>query len=152
MKLIFLDVDGVLNHSNAIGWKRTDESLDWRVIDPDCVFEINRILRETGAKIVLSSVWRLSEEGTELITECIMEGSIIGKTPWIQKKMDMFVDRKEEIKKWLSDNQMNIKAIAVIDDDIDADLGDGTFFKTDFENGGLTKEIADNIIKHLNEM
>lgn len=157
MKIIFLDVDGVLNHSHSIGWRRSDGGLDWKVLDPECIFEINRIIRETGAKIVLSSTWRLNEEGLNLIKESIIDGAIIGRTPTLQR-FSQHVDRKEEILKWMSDTWPlsigstgeKIENMAIIDDDIDADLGDGSFFKTEFESGGLTKEIADNIIQHLN--
>jgi hypothetical protein len=51
-KLIFLDVDGVLN---AHEWVGEAESCDVR---RDCVSRLNRIIRETGAKVVISSAWR----------------------------------------------------------------------------------------------
>lgn len=49
--IIFLDIDGVLNghdrHANG-----------YCGIHPDKVERLNRIVRETGAKIVISSAWR----------------------------------------------------------------------------------------------
>lgn len=51
MKIIFLDIDGVLNgharHPNG-----------YCGIDPACVYRLNRIVAETGAKVVVSSAWR----------------------------------------------------------------------------------------------
>lgn len=157
MKIIFLDVDGVLNHSHSIGWKNSDGALNWRVLDPDCIFEINRIIRETGAKIVMISTWRFNDEGMALIKESLIDGSIIGSSPTLQR-MSQHVDRRFEILEWMSKiwphslgcTGEKMEKIAVLDDDNDADLGDGSFFKTDFESGGLTKEIADDIIQHLN--
>jgi hypothetical protein len=55
MKLVFLDIDGVLN----------DYERSWREVPdynpefvPTCVQNFNRIIRETEARIVLSSSWR----------------------------------------------------------------------------------------------
>lgn len=53
MKVIFLDIDGVLNghdtHRHPNGYCG---------IDPKCVYRLNRIVAETGAAIVLSTAWR----------------------------------------------------------------------------------------------
>jgi len=47
-KVLFLDIDGVLNASYE------SEPL----ILPECARRFNRIIRETGAKVVISSSWR----------------------------------------------------------------------------------------------
>ena len=149
MKLIFLDVDGVLNHDNSPGW--TNGSM-W-VLDNECCWEINRILRDTDARVVLSSTWRTSDTGCDLVKETLVDGRIIGATPIrMGHMMGGWRNRKAEIGWWLTENavRFSIEKMAVIDDDNDADLGDGSFFQTSFENGGLTKEIADRIIQHLN--
>lgn len=52
MKLIFLDIDGVLNN-HRLNKKSGSNTLSRR-----CVREFNRIIEATGAKIVLSSAWR----------------------------------------------------------------------------------------------
>jgi hypothetical protein len=77
-KYLFLDIDGVLNHDE---WFESDDyrhhQQNWRVsmFDPKCVERVNTILRETGAKLVVSSSWRgmcdLEEifEGVGLPTE-----------------------------------------------------------------------------------
>lgn len=156
MKLIFLDVDGVLNHDHTPGWKLPDGSLTCWVLDTDCCFQLNRILHITGAKIVLSSTWRLSDEGRAHLNKVIASGSIIGKT--VVKSLSLDTPRRVEILDWLQRewpltfgwNDQKIEKIAVIDDEEDADLEDGSFFQTSFEHGGLTAEIADRIIQHLN--
>lgn len=51
-KLLFLDIDGVLNCHE---W---DKEVGSGQIHEDKIFRLNRILRETNAKIVLSSAWR----------------------------------------------------------------------------------------------
>lgn len=57
MKLIFLDIDGVLNgHKFCKAAQSTG-------IDPTRVRELNRIVRRTGAAVVLSSAWRYMVHG-----------------------------------------------------------------------------------------
>ncbi len=56
LKIIFLDIDGVLNTSRA---HIAFESSKW---DPVGVAILKRVCEETGAKLVISSVWRGSME------------------------------------------------------------------------------------------
>lgn len=164
MKIIFLDVDGVLNHSESVGWKT---ELLW-VLDDACLEQLRRIIGATKATIVLSSTWRLSEDGCKALITAFQEYEshylqsvfcIIGKTAMAHFNRGRGGPRREEILDWLQDtwpysygwNGEVITHMAVIDDDDDADLGDGSFFKTDFQAGGLTKEIADAIIIHLSK-
>ena len=49
MKIIFLDIDGVLNQTGNAA------SLPF---DPNCVMYLNHVIKETGAHIVISSAWR----------------------------------------------------------------------------------------------
>lgn len=61
MKVIFLDIDGVLNTARTFRrqhkiWKETGErGLE---IDEFRVFYLQKIVEQTGAIIVLSSSWR----------------------------------------------------------------------------------------------
>lgn len=57
MKVIFLDIDGVINHDAL----RDEFGID--VIGPEQVFHLVRVLVETGSKIVLSSDWRHDVHG-----------------------------------------------------------------------------------------
>lgn len=52
MKILFLDVDGVLN-----GHQKHRRS-PYTKINRSCVGHLNRVLERTGCKIVLSSAWR----------------------------------------------------------------------------------------------
>lgn len=54
MKIIFLDIDGVLVLRDA----PDDYSENTPPFDPDCVNVFNQILSETNAIIVLSSTWK----------------------------------------------------------------------------------------------
>ena len=58
MKVIFLDIDGVLN---CIGsFNRTKTRFNGFVgMDPTLVARFNSLVEKTGARVVLSSTWRL---------------------------------------------------------------------------------------------
>ena len=54
MKVIFLDVDGVLNNQHT----RTRTGEGWCFVDDFLVARVRKIVDATGAVIVLSSTWR----------------------------------------------------------------------------------------------
>lgn len=60
MRIIFLDVDGVLNNS-----KTTDRVFGWRGIDPELVKNLKKLYDESNkdeeTKIVVSSSWKRDE-------------------------------------------------------------------------------------------
>lgn len=128
MKIIFLDIDGILNYTEWYVSDRNPGNLYGQEgdIDPLCSKRINTICRETGAKIVLSSDWRISwpycidrlEKGG------IEKGLIVDKTPehmWIQHRTNDFVDwtsRGAEIEDWLSQHP-ECDEFAIIDDRTD---------------------------------
>ena len=118
MKVIFLDIDGVLNSTKSTHRQR--EELDNRKYDdiPDKVHIhwLNYIILNTGAKVVLSSSWR------KYINTYLMEmllytqgfkGSIISRT-------GEFGKRAEEIRSWLSDRKREsseIESYVILDDE-----------------------------------
>ena len=58
MKVIFLDIDGVLN------CKKTPNPRKFPyVVDKRLLVRFNRLLEKTGAKVVLSSTWRYDPAG-----------------------------------------------------------------------------------------
>ena len=126
MKIIFLDIDGVLNHDNWYVSKRyqdmqwdEDNELD---IDPKCAERINKICEQTGAKIVISSDWRISWYGTlmRLQRGGVNTEYIIDKTPellWINIP-GFDKSRGSEIETWLNFN-LDINNYVIIDDRTD---------------------------------
>ena len=57
MKIIFLDFDGVLNPPNDV-IRGTSYDFTETKFGPKAVINLNKILSETGAYIVVSSTWR----------------------------------------------------------------------------------------------
>ena len=116
MKVIFLDIDGVLN-SIAFDRERTSEHGN---IDETRLPLLKQILDETGALIVLSSSWRKHWDkesslcdnlGVEINSIFgIYDIAIYDKTPQLQSN-----DRAEEIRWWLSQNEM-VKSFVILDD------------------------------------
>ena len=116
MKIIFLDIDGVLN-SEKYDRNRTEEQGN---IDKTRLPPLKKLVDETGALIVLSSSWRKHWEkdkdkcddiGRELINDFAKYDLFIyDKTTCTVKN-----DRAEEIRMWLANND-NIEAFIIIDD------------------------------------
>lgn len=101
MKVIFLDIDGVLNYTEWYVDDRNPGNLYGQEgdLDPLCVDRIKHICDETGAKVVISSDWRLSWLGTlsRLGRLGLTEDYIIDKTPYFKSDMP----RGQEIEYWL---------------------------------------------------
>jgi len=142
-KLIFLDVDGVLNSRITFTRARTTSGIIG--IDPYLTILVDRILQATGAKVVLSSSWRHSDEGMAMVNKAI---PLIDKTPSCCTGI-----RGAEIYAWMSRNvpyeiSDEVK-YAIIDDESDMLIWQkDNFFQTSFETG-ITEEIAQKIINHL---
>ena len=151
MKVIFLDVDGVLNSDEYI--KGTIKSNIQGIEKHDDVEKI-KLLRQaidqTNAKVVLTSSWRLTKMAQELIKLLITYGIYVNSTPYIRN------ERGLEIKQWLADNQ-NVEDFVILDDEIFDSYDEGLMKKLvkisngnghNFGEGLLPKDI-DEIIKRL---
>lgn len=139
MKVLFLDVDGVLNTNKA----HTILSLS-----KGCMRRLQSIFEATDCKIVLSSTWRKFEDEPmrKLRYRLLQRGMVLyGKTPIFNSGC-----RGEEIRAWMDEYQA-IDKYAIVDDDSDMLVEQlPHFFQTD-PDYGLTSTIAYRIIHHLGE-
>lgn len=154
MKVIFLDVDGVLNHI------RCNElcGICIGILDSK-VKLLKQIVDETGALIVLSSTWRYHwtrPDEMQLEDSEYLNNKFQNQDLFIFDKTKDYVkgaDRGGEIKEWLSRNK--VSKWIVIDDEIFADfecLGIiEHLIKTDFYKSGLEQSHVDIAIKLLND-
>ncbi len=152
MKIVFLDIDGVLNYRDC--WERSCNKNTQNVWDADCVNELNRIIKETNAKIVVSSTWRLFKGAYALVIGKmgIKEGTIIGKTKdYLPIIKSGGTCRGDEIQDWLDNIGCDIENFVILDDDDDMGELLPYLIQTDFDGRGLTKEIADKVILFLNK-
>jgi hypothetical protein len=157
-KIIFLDIDGVLNvycegrdKYGCTFHKHFEDNLRW-------------IIEQTDAKIVISSTWRMS--GLEIMQEMWKDrnlaGEVIDITPLavvIEKEFDENVYRGFEIQQWINDN--NIKYYCIIDDDNDMLSSQQNNFVCTANNighpdcvdigYGLTRKCAEKVVEILNK-
>ena len=125
MKIIFLDIDGVMCTRSCYG-KGADNKWAAYMFDPKCVAVLNFILEETGAAIILTSDWRHQytlQEMREIFAHNFVFKGPIGFTPSHKTNgMDLEGGRSGEINDWLKlHNWKNdIKWVAV--DDLDMTL------------------------------
>lgn len=121
MKVIFLDIDGVLNSSRsaaALGgmpWPDPKKERDWHLFDPVGVGLLRRACEKTGAVCVLSSSWRmhLDESGIRDLAERLGV-HIIGTT---RRSVGQEM-RGDQIAEWLVE-RTEVTAWAILDDGAD---------------------------------
>lgn len=135
MKVLFLDIDGVLNNARIQSPR----------IDPGAIQLLNYVLDQTGAKVVVSSMWRFMFSATDL--------SFILKTHGLQHDVvdatPRHPDRSEAIRAWLRPRAHTIRAWAVVDDEvIDLWCADRCI-RTEMPKG-LTHQDAERLITALN--
>ena len=146
-KLIFLDIDGVLNghESHGNGYCGTR---------PDCVARFNRILSATGAAIVVSSAWRylvLSGSMTIVGLENLLLSHGVDCREKIRDVTRPDVGdemRGLQISLWLKSRKFPPDAYVVLDDMDDISAYGHPFVRTESKTG-LTDEDADRAIAIL---
>src|SRR5690606_20696318 len=119
VKVIFLDIDGVLNStrsSAALGgmpWPGLKKERDWQLFDPVAVGLLRRACEKTGAVCVLSSSWRalLDDFGLQDLAQRLGV-KIIGRTRTTQGGEI----RGKQIADWLEAHP-EVDAYAILDDD-----------------------------------
>lgn len=165
MKVIFLDIDGVLNSgdnmralyrlkiNHGIGETRDQHG---QLFDERCVNFLDCIVRETGANIVISSTWRAAGllKMKRMWGDRGLPGEVIDITPrvvspeMVEKYYQVGADRGYEIQQWLEDHP-EVTDYVIIDDDSDM-LSHQAFVKC---NGkyGITYELMIESIQILNK-
>ena len=161
MKVIFLDVDGVLNSEDDLMVYREKNNINHCILYAEVEDRPLKLLKEivdkTSAKIVISSSWRIGCErngnksifGNKLFTKLQSKLneyniSIYDITPSITEKQ-----RGDEIKAWLDKNEA--EQFIILDDDCDMSEFSNTehFIQTTYKHG-LTEELKDRAIEILN--
>lgn len=120
MKIIFLDIDGVLNY---FGCK--DKIGNMYFVNDEKIKILKEIIENTNAKIVLSSTWRYgwfdldkNEESKDRNDFIKLRDKLLEFGIELYDKTPIYgMYRGEEIEKWLSDKN-NIDNILIIDDNV----------------------------------
>jgi 16S rRNA C1402 (ribose-2'-O) methylase RsmI len=125
MKIIFLDIDGVLTIPR-LSWDdpKTEYELK-KVIRPEKIELLNHVINETNAKVVISSSWRIITSLYE-IKEAFEENGFVGVvydiTPGkfqIDEKNNIWSQRGHEIQKWMDRFPRKIESFVIVDDNSD---------------------------------
>ena len=177
MKVIFLDIDGVLNSDRTL--------YEYISLEDDLILNLKKLVDKTGAKIILSSSWRnipdairqlmekfdhyglfisgMTTEGVELDfiqrfgfkpTKRYLDdkfGFELSSDKDPDKKYEMTFDRGAEIFKWLCDH--DDCDYVILDDDIEdikPYFKKTVIIKTSYKTG-LTKEDVEKAINILNK-
>lgn len=147
MKVLFLDIDGVCNSAEYAKRKYEERGYGGLMgIDHQLALKVRRIVEQTGCKVVLSSTWRLWESSRAEVRRDVCD--FIDCTIDLQRGSKRgIVPRGDEVREWLS-RHPQVTQYAILDDDSDFSA-DQWLFKTTFAKG-LTDEIAEAVIDHLN--
>lgn len=152
MKIVFLDMDGVLNsHAFDVARNLADpnheqrpfnrkEAQSWAsMIDTTAVKRLNKILAETGAQIVISSSWRHAHSVVrmqKILTLAGMVGSVVDQTPVMEGP------RSHEIASWLGAHS-EVRRFVILDDGSTAGIGlEKWFIQTELAHGLQDEHVA----------
>lgn len=141
LNIIFLDIDGVLNNITSM------MAGPLILFDQATVNRLKQIMNFTGAKIVLSTAWRLNPYLKKILIEelekkGVKKELIIGQTPdlsIINKTRDYEIlfwvySNRDKIKKWVAIDDLNLKK-----------LPSKNFVRTKFHSG-LTDKLTGEIM------
>ena len=151
VKVIFLDIDGVLNSARFDREKEDPE----QNIDVSRLVFLKELIDKTGALVVLSSTWRknwdkkeggIGEKGKKMVDTFTSEGiEIYDKTGSLS-----YVERSEEIKIWLSEHP-DVEKFVIFDDEFFrwGDLSDNLVHIKNGIGRGLDREHIEKAMEIL---
>lgn len=159
MKVLFLDVDGVLNSN-----RRSLEISSGEYLDEEKVKLLSKIIRQTGAVVVLHSAWRFwfNETMEPMRKEASDFSSLLGKyeirmydktpdfsTEEIKRTRKFSFVKADEILSWLNSHS-NVENYIVLDDlNLHNELLAQHQIQTDSVEG-LTEENVSQAVQMLN--
>jgi len=135
MKIVFLDIDGVLVNKQYSAL----QAKDMRKFDPDCVKQLNRLLEAGDANVVVSSTWRLGYTSLQDLQHMLWDQGVacdvVGTTPQLDGV------RGEEIQEWLDVSDLDIESFVILDDDSDMAHLLPFLVKTTFDRGLIAEHV-----------
>ena len=157
MKVIFLDIDGVMCTSSCYG-RGKENKWDAYMFDHKAVAVLNFILQETGAEIILSSDWRHTytlQEMREIFCHNNVIKGPIGFTPSSKTYLGNNLEggRSDEIEMWIKTHAWkgDIKWVAIDDLNMSGRLHPN-FVLCPREQEGIKRQgVKEQILKILNE-
>lgn len=137
-RVIFLDVDGVLNSIGSVIALGSPNDY----FDPVSVGLIARLCRETGAKIVVSSTWRIGRTVEQIRDELARAGAPQLREYIVDRTKDFQAIRGKQIARWIEDNGFE-GSYVIVDDDSDMLPEQKPYFvQTDYADGFRTRHYT----------
>ncbi len=154
-KVIFLDIDGVLNSAKYAKHEfeaKGNKFVGLLGIDPKAVQILEDLVEQSGANIVISSSWRIGrtlEDLQKIFNEfnTKLADKIIGMTTTEREFGTNSCQRGWQIKKYLLEHP-KIESFVVLDDDNDMDDVRDHFVKTTWALG-IEQHHVDECLKCL---
>jgi hypothetical protein len=144
LNIIFLDIDGVMNHANHFVRSSKHQLQEFC---PRSERNLKRIIKEGDAKIVVSSSWRgydtAEQIGQWLFSHYELDTYVIGVTPHLKNR-----ERGYEIQRYIDFANHPITNFVILDDDRDMVHLLPHLVCTDYK-WGLTVEKCEQAIKIL---
>lgn len=147
MKIIFLDIDWVMNS--------LENHFDVKKFDSEKIKLLEEVLDKTEAKIVLSSSWRTSFAFMESFKDRFWEkiwNALIWATPYLNDYDEW--KRWEEILQYLKWNPLVKNYVIIDDDDFDIVVFEELvhhFVLSDYKTW-ITKENVEEMVEILNKV
>ena len=164
-KILFLDIDGVMNterqHDRCVNEGIAPVDGFGYAFDPKAVANLKRIVKQTGADIVISSSWKFwgLDAMQRMWIRRDLPGKVIDVTPNnVSDEMLLSVDleymdipagKGSEIKEWLTTNGQQVTHYAILDDLPDMLPEQQSHFVQTDPRVGITQDDAISIIEIL---
>ena len=150
-KILFLDIDGVLNSDAFADYMLEEDNVDIfneDMLDERAIIQLKKIVMATDAEIVLSSSWRWYKDTRDKVHQQLRAKNIdfVDTTP---REINTAMSRGMEIKAWLDEHPEVEKFVILDDDDLRIEEYLPYHVKTTFRYG-LTREKAAEAIQILN--
>ena len=130
MKVIFLDVDGVLNTGRYRKLLKKREGISYYdaqfIFDVIAMRNLKDLVSKYNAKIVISSTWRYFRHNEDNMYWKVLMGTlkayqlddkVIGVTPDLRDRYNTICCRGHEIKSWLDECNIQVDNYVILDDD-----------------------------------
>ena len=147
MKIIFLDIDGVLNYGGC----KARSATGCLGVDEEKVKLLRQIIDQTGAIVVLTSTWKTDWFSSAFIEDLPKDGQYLEKQ---LAKHKVFIRAKTEDPSWaqrgqgildfIETSKNNVEQFVILDDEsfdfIELGL-ENRFVKTSFTDGLLPEHV-----------
>lgn len=141
MKVIFVDVDGVLNSDDFIDSVKGSQDIDIKTIRL-----LKNAVNETGAKIVMDTSFRYTKSFLKVQEMLLQNGILFDKTPFIDN------ERGKEIKQYLVEHK-DIEDYILLDDvifpDFDDELLEHLIKMDDTNSRGIGKGLQEKDVEEI---